>query len=69
MINPVTHLKERLRMTQTELGEAVGIPQSSIAQYETGHCNPSAKRMIALLSLAKKNRIKLDATDLMKIRK
>ena len=55
-------------MTQAELGDALGIPQSSIAQYETGHCNPSARRMIDLLSLAKKHRIKLDLLDLMSIK-
>jgi len=48
-------LRERLDLSQTELGAKLGCPPNTISQYELGITRPSVSRLLSLLREAEGN--------------
>jgi putative transcriptional regulator len=47
-MNKIAEYRKKKNITQTELGEATGIPISSIAMYETDKRTPSLTRAMKI---------------------
>lgn len=47
----IAHARTRLGLTQQKLADDASLPASSLAQYETGRCLPSAERQSSLALL------------------
>ena len=47
-INPIKRLRVNKELTQKELGEACGVSQGTVAQWEKGICFPKAEKIPAL---------------------
>jgi transcriptional regulator with XRE-family HTH domain len=49
----ILQLRKRLKLSQLELGQAIGVSQSSISQYEKGTTTPSPDVVRKLIEYAK----------------
>ena len=47
-INLIKRLRVNKEMTQTELAEACGVSQGSVAQWEKGVCFPKADKVLTV---------------------
>lgn len=61
----IKEIREKLKMSQQELGEAVGVGQTAISNYEVGDRIPDVPVAIKLRDLAVKNKIKVSLEDLL----
>lgn len=53
MKNRISLLRDRLGLTQEQLGETFGVSKSSVAQWEAGKTNLPASRLLELATLFK----------------
>jgi putative transcriptional regulator len=55
----IKDLRERLKITQAELGERLGLSREAVAQWETGRNNPSgsAEKLIRQLQARTASRV------------
>lgn len=52
-MNPILHLRRLLKVSQTELGNAIGVSQSMVSQYEKGVSTPSPETAIKLIQFSR----------------
>ncbi|WP_454826066.1 helix-turn-helix domain-containing protein [Paraburkholderia xenovorans] len=52
-MNGLIALRKRLKMSQTDLGDAIGVTQSAISQYERGDCLMTPDVAIRLVQFAR----------------
>lgn len=50
-MNPITELRERLGLTQTELAEKIGRNQGSVSRWESGTQTPDIEALAGLQGL------------------
>lgn len=62
----VGKIRDRAKMSQRELAEAIGINQPLICGWESHKVAPSMKRMKQLIELAKKHKIRICIASLKK---
>lgn len=55
----IKSLRERLKLSQKQLGEAVGVGQTAISNYEVGERTPEIDVAIKLRDLASENHIEI----------
>lgn len=61
-INPIKRLRVNKELTQKELGEACGVSQGTVAQWEKGVCFPKAEKIPALSRI-----LECDSEELLKM--
>jgi len=59
----ISHIRWRLRLSQTALGVTVHADQPQISRYESGARVPPAKTLVALLSLAQTPEERIPISD------
>ncbi|MFM0243820.1 helix-turn-helix domain-containing protein [Paraburkholderia sediminicola] len=52
-MSPILQLRKRLKVSQADLGAALGVTQSAISQYEKGTSVPSPEIVRRLIEFAK----------------
>jgi putative transcriptional regulator len=53
-MNPILQLRQRLKISQAELGAELGVTQSAVSQFEKGSAVPSPETVQRLIDCAKK---------------
>jgi transcriptional regulator with XRE-family HTH domain len=56
-------IRDRLRFTQTELGNKMGVSKQSVYKWERGIVMPSHDYIRELMTIAKANKIKVKLED------
>jgi transcriptional regulator with XRE-family HTH domain len=59
MLPPIKEIREKLGMTQEEFGNAIGVGQAAISQYEQGHRELKVKLAKKIVLLAEKHNFKI----------
>jgi transcriptional regulator with XRE-family HTH domain len=52
-MNPIYQLRKRLKVSQQDLGAAIGVTQSAVSQFEKGISVPSPETVRRLIEFAK----------------
>lgn len=60
----IKKIREKTGMTQAEFSENIGCKQNTLSQYENGKADPSIKIGLAIITLAKKYKIKITLEDI-----
>jgi transcriptional regulator with XRE-family HTH domain len=58
-MNPILTLRRLLKVSQTELGTAIGVSQSMVSQYEKGASTPSPETVIKLIQFSRSRGIEV----------
>lgn len=66
MTSPVKIIREKLLLTQTELGLQLGVSREMIWAYEKGKSMPRFSIIKKIIALARENDIEINAEDFFK---
>jgi transcriptional regulator with XRE-family HTH domain len=63
-MNPLTDLRKRLKLSQAELGLAIGVGQSVVSMYERGDCQMGVDKALKLVAFARARGVKVKMESL-----